>query len=389
MSSLSPADSASQGGKKKKSRPGKAERAAARGLSEAPASDAPTSLSGARAFSAGAVSAPVPQPGKYPVVFPSGAGEPTRDLGLAQQTVHAHQNMGLPVGDFSVIASSDVINFNAIRAVLSQFGEFQSESLGTRFLLAGYESTVKACVRAAMSVQGATSERIAETFWLPTARGDVRTRFYVASALSHFLRPFGVSLDVSSLSDCVFHKESEAWTAVKSLLGEAPPLPSPGIPNPPDPRDRFDFLFRPYKTEDEFFNLVSPRADELGELGLAWSNPAKQDLAFGMVPKVEFSPLVDGIARSRATYAKFFSLGSGLSNRSVAAGSPAQMSSVEDKGGVIVVRSRVAVSAPEFSLLACFPFSGLFSGLDPLNVVVTTSLNVAQRATEFTQLDWL
>jgi len=443
MSSVVPSDSvstASGGGKK--NRPGKKERAARRGNSTPSSQTAPTSMSNASIFSASVVSTPAPQPGKYPVVFQAGAGEPTRDslfsysgaslgaitgdlsgryvsnskfaefasyadigesdlettivqgfyLGLAQQTVHAHMNMGLPQGDFSPVASSEVVNFAAVRSILSQMGEFQSETLGTRYLLAGYESTVKALVRAAKRASGDKPKRLAETFWLPTGPDDPRTRFIVASSLANFVAPFGVKLDVEELSRHVFTDTSEAWNAVKTLIGDAPDDPPSGGPAPTDERDRFDFLFGKYRTESEFVTLVTGSTDRvraLRSLGLVWGSPSVSDLVFTLSPKVEFSPLSDGLARQRATLAKFFSIGSGLSNRSVAQGSPAQMSSVEDRSGVVVVKSVVAVSAPEYSLLACFPFSGIFNGQTPPRVVLTTSLNVSQRATEFTQLDWL
>nr|UYZ32457.1 coat protein [Alternaria dianthicola partitivirus 1] len=433
MSSVVPSDSVSTSGAggKNKSRPGKKERAMRKGLSTASAQTAPTSMSNASLFSAGVVSAPAPQPGKYPVVFPSGAGEPTRDsffslsgsslervtsdlagrytgnskwaefsansdvtetdfetqlvqgfyLGLAQQIVHAHMNMGLPQGDFSPVASSEVWNPAAVRSVLSQFGEFPSESLGTRFLLAGYETTVKAAVRAAKQVKKDQPDRVAKTFWLPASAADARSKHIVACSLSLFVKPFGVSLDVDELAKHVFLDSSEAWDNVKTLIGDDEAS-----------QNRFDFLFGKYTTEAEYLNGLtgsSARVEALAQLGLEWPTPLAGDLCFSLLPKVEFSPLADSLARYKATYAKFFSIGTGLTNRSAACGSPGQMSSVEDRSGVVVVKSRLAVSAPEYSLLACFPFSGIFSDPSPHNVVLTTSLNVAQRATEFTQLDWL
>jgi len=402
-----------------------------KGLSTASSQTAPTSMSNAQAFAAGAVSAPAPQPGKYPVVFPSGAGEPTRDsffsfsgpslgavtsdlagrytsnskwaefaanaeigpkdfetllvqgfyLGLAQQTVHAHMNMGLPQGDFSPVAASEIWNPAAVRSILSQFGEFSVESLGTRFLLAGYESTVKAAVRAAKRLKNDTVKRVAKTFWLPTSASDIRSKHIVACSLSSFVKPFGVQLDVDELATHVFKDTSQSWECVKALIGEDEAS-----------RDRFDFLFGEYTTEEAYVSGLThstERVSALRALGLEWPTPSVGDLGFSLHPKMEFSPLSDALARYKATFAKFFSIGTGLTNRSVACGSSGQMSSVEGKSGVVVVKTRLAVSAPEYSLLACFPFSGSFSDPSPQNVVLTTSLNVAQRATEFAQLDWL
>ncbi|AZT88589.1 capsid protein [Phyllosticta citriasiana partitivirus 1] len=410
-SSVTPGDSASSAGKRK-ARPGKRERAEAKGLTgTGGASPSASSLSGARAFAAGAASAPVPQPGRYPVVFPSGAGEPSRDssfaydgaafksslpslagrfdmsgrlaeflanaelertdfetvllkgvfLGLAQQTVHAHVNMGLPLGDFSPVASSDVTNFASIRAFIAQFGEFSSEVLGTRFLLAGYSEEVKSLVRAARLVgsAGNTPSRVCDTMWLPVEEGDPRTKFILAEKLALLVRDEGISLDVERLAEAVLAGSGvpEAWTAVKPLLGAPPPPAAQGQPAPVDRRDRFDFVFSAVRTADAFLAAFGDprRSGVLTELGLAWNTPAVGDLAWGRNVKQDFSVLADQWARIRPTITKFFSSGSGLANRSAASGSPSQLSRVKTAAGVTVVRTKLSLSAPELSLAACFP----------------------------------
>jgi len=435
MSQITPSESASSLGKKPK-RPGKTQRQAMKGLpGSASATTSANSAPAASRFASGVPSLPVPQPGKFPVVFPSGAGEPTRDsefayngtnvgsileslparyqenskfaefkshseleysdfetevcraflLGLSQQTVHAHTNMGLPMGDFSPVSSSDVTNFAAVRAVLSHFGEFSCETLGSRFLLAGYAETVTGLVRAAKLATTSEPSRLGATLWLPTNPDDRNTRFVVASGLSDLLRPYGVSVDVPDLAARVFHGTSDTWDGVKGFLGDPPDG------DEPDERNRFDFLFARYATEAAFLAAVGTpsRAVVLGELGLSWPTPSLDDLSWSFNTKHEFSVLSDSLARKRATYAKFFSCGSGLGNRSLASGSSIQISDVSNTSGVTVVRSLLAQAAPEYSLLACFPLSGHFVGDGHLNVVLTTSINVAQRATEFTQLDWL
>lgn len=145
-SSVVPTDSASSTGRKAK--PGKRERQAARSVVSS-AGGVPASTPKAAMFASGSFD-PTPQPGRFPVVFQTGAGEPARDLEysfdlsalssvvcgfpgryiyhptfaqfssdseidseafkkqlsvsfllrLAQQTVHSHVNMGLPQGDF-------------------------------------------------------------------------------------------------------------------------------------------------------------------------------------------------------------------------------------------------------------------------------------------------
>lgn len=434
--SVTPSDSVSTTSKGKKPRPGKSQRLAARGYpTNNEPSNAPSSMSGAQAFAAGVQGIPIPQPGKYPVVFPSGAGEPTRDamfsydiqslapvvsdlpdrfvansrysefaanagvedtefnrrvivgflLGLAQQTVHAHANMGLPIGDFSVVATSDVYNFSSIRSILSQFGEFSVEAIGSRFLLADYPSTVRSLVRAAVAVDKSNDASPLLLEWLPTCVGDGRSKLLVANRLSELLRPFGVKADVLSLSEEVFHHSSPTWDVLKLFLGD-----DPGD-GEVDTRDRFNFLFSSYPTEAAFLSAVGnpARRGVLQELGLDWPHPLASDLAWGANTKNDFSVLSDKLARSKASYSKFFSIGSGLSNRSAAAGSSAQISAVSYSKDVVLVKSLVAQSAPEYSLLVCFPFCGVFPDIQEYKVVLSTSLNVSQRATEFAQLDWL
>jgi hypothetical protein len=434
MSSVAPNDSVSSSGKKK--RPGKAQRAAAKNLPSAPsATTAASSLSGAARFSAGANSDPVPQPGRYPVVFPSGAGEATRDaffaydgsaigdvlhelperyeenarftefkshagmtssdfetemvrsalLGLAQQTVHAHVNMGLPQGDFSPVFSSDVTNFAAVRAIVSQFGEFSSDLLGSRFLLPGYAETVKGLVRAAAAAPDQRPRRLGKTLWLPTGPDDRNARFVVAHALAQYLEPLGATLDVERLAAHTLHSTFDVWDDIKSLLGDPPEE------GEVDVRDRFDFLFSRHATESSFFTAFNDpgRLQVLESIGLHWPAPEIGDLQWSLNVKETFSQLSDLAARKRATYTKFFSCGSGLANRSSAVGSSLQASEVTSSSGVVVVKSLIAQAAPEYSLLACFPLSGRFAGVGHYRVVLTTSINVAQRATEFTQLDWL
>jgi len=433
--SVAPSDSLSSSGKKK-SRPGKSQRLASRGLtSEASARTAPSSMSGAAAFAAAAQSDPVPQPGKFPIVFPSGAGEPTRDaafcydgnglgqivsdlpgrftansryaefsahaemssddfetrlsqsfyLGLAQQTVHAHVNMGLPMGDFSPIASTDVVNFSSVRSILTQFGEFSADSLGTRYLLEDYEGHVKACVRAAGRSRNDKPDRVGQTFWLPTSSSDKRTKLLVARALADYISPFGVIPKVEQLAECVFQRTSDVWEGIKGMIGDST---SPGGTVL---KDQFDFLFASYATEQAFVDGVGApaRRRALQALGFNWNTPSAGDLSWGGNPKQLFSAMADELARSRATFSKFFSSSSGLANRAVAMGSGAQLSQVKSNDGVFLVKSMLAQAAPEYSLLACFPCSCVLRDVVEFRVVLTTSINVSQRATEFTQLDWL
>ena len=422
--STAPSDSISNQGKKK-NRPGKNARNAARSTTSAPQTDSAF-------FSSQMPDVPVPQPGRYPVVFKTGVGEPTRDvefayrddciddiiaplydryafnpkyaefafhtdydepkfsddiqrqvfLGLAQQTVHAHVNMGLPLGDFSSIASTDVYQFTSLSNVIRQFGEFSDPSLGNRYLLRDYATTVHSLVRAASLTSGSAKSRVRarKTLWLPTKPKDRRTTFIIAKRLADYLAGrLRIFLDVDELSDHLFDSSWDVFDSLKPVL-------SFNALNP----DRFDFLFTSYATEVDFVQKFSGTGPQgvLAEIGLWWEHPVQPDLSFDMVPKVRFPEMVDQWARKRSTIEKFISCTSGVANRSAAAGSQAQVSVVESTPGVTAVHSHVALSAPELSLLACFPPSADVGGLGPYNVVITTSIPLKVRATEYLQGDW-
>jgi len=429
MSTVAPSESASQNGKKK-NRPGKNARNAARGGQSSTVSSAPQS--NASFFASQTPADPNPQPGKYPVVFRASVAEPTRDiefaydqerideivfplvdrytfnpryaefsnnagytdslferdvarmflLGLSQQTVHAHVNMGLPLGDFSSIASNDVFEFVSLAAVIRQFGEFSDPSLGSRYLLKDYASTVTSLVRAASQLGEETDDnRLAiRRIWIPTKAGDKRTKFILARALSKFFETgLGVSLSTDSLMEHLFSSPWDVITNLKPLLGDND-----------EAQDRFDFLFTSWTTDVQLvqkFTGAGPQS-VLRELKLSWDHPDVSHLAFDFVAKVTFTDMVDDWARKRAAVNSFLSCTSGLANRTAASGTQAQVSEVSSSAGVVVVKTHSAQSAPELSLLACFPPSAVLDPVGPLNVVLTTSVSTDVRATEFLQLDW-
>ncbi|AAT48887.1 coat protein [Gremmeniella abietina RNA virus MS2] len=433
-SSVAPGDSvSSRGGKKGK--PGKAERAARRaGQGSTPgvaASSAKASL-----FSSAGQADINPTPGKFPVVFATGAGEPTRDaefsydfsavkrcvvgfgdryvknarysefkansgvadsafkcylaasclLGLAQQTVHAHVNMGLPQGDFAPVSSSEVLNFTAVKAYIGQFGEFAVPSTGTRYMLADYQSTVcKLVYLADKCLRDANHNTVLSRAWLPMSSGDRTTKVVIAAALSQLLSNAELKISSTVLEDAVLSGDvPDAWNAVKTVFGDAP---GEGVP---DARDRFDFLFKSYADVGQFTTAFTTGAASavLAELHLPWSSPSAGHLDWDYNPKTRFSALADSWARISASYSGFFHMASGLSDRSNALGSESQFVEVRSIDSVTVVKTFLALSAPQFSLAACFPPECIFVGSLDRRVVVTTPIPVSQRATEFCLRDW-
>lgn len=432
MSSVAPVDSASNQGRR--SRPGKRERQAARSAIGS-TGGAPASATKAAAFATG-VSDPVPQPGKYPVIFPTGAGEPSRDqefaipvvglssifpavlekykrnaryaefrahsdfqdpvfgaqlsysflLRVAQQIVHSHMNMGLPQGDYASIASSEVQIPQALAAVARQFGEFTIPSVGTRYLLRDYDSAVQRVVYSAQQVyNGQGTAAVLARSWLPMSNHDGNFKAIIANRLNEFISQFNLSIRGTVLEDAVLSGSvPDVWENLKDNLGEAPGE------GEVDRRDRFDFIFAARANEGQFTTAwtTQPASDALSELGLTWHQPNAGHLNWNFNAKQTFAVLAEAWSRLTPTYSQFFELSSGLSNKSEARGSPSQMAQVVSLDGVTIVKTFMALSAPEFSLVACFPVSAVFVGGIERRVVVTTSLNVAQRATEFCQLDW-
>lgn len=431
-SSIAPTDSASSTGRK--SKPGKRERQAARSAVSS-TGGVPASTPKASQFAAGSFD-PVPQPGKFPVVFQTGAGEPARDqmfsldmpslgsvvcglpekfryhpsfaqfsadaeidasdfekqlsvsflLRLSQQLVHAHVNMGLPQGDFAPVASAELKVFQSLSAVVSQYGEFSSPALGTRYLLSGYEESVSRLVFAASQIQrSGRVHHVLDRSWLPMSASDRVTKLAVAKALNGFLSRVGISIASSVLEDAVLSGSvPDVWEGIKGFLGEDPEE------GQPDLRDRFDFLFKSYADSAQFtvaFTTASSSA-ALAELNLPWHSPSAGHLDWQFNVKSVFGSLSEMWSRVTATYSRFFEMSSSQAQRGHAVGSPAQMVTVRVTDSVTIVKTFLALSAAQFSLAACFPPSCLFSGEIDRRVVVSTPLPVAQRATEFCQLDW-
>jgi len=197
---------------------------------------------------------PQPQPGKFPVVFQTGAGEPARDktfsidgavlaeqvkefptrftfsekynefrsnadvddavfakdlavaslLRLAQQVVHSHVNMGLTQGDFAPVASTEVHVPGSIAAFISQHGEHAVPALGTRFLYKDYENTVRSIIWAAEKVrQNGGSVAPVLRMWLPVRSGDNHTKQVIAGRLSEMLDSINISISCNVLEEAV------------------------------------------------------------------------------------------------------------------------------------------------------------------------------------------
>lgn len=427
-SSVVPSDSVSAAGSKK-SRPGRAERAARRAATGSTAGQ-PASTSKAMTF-ATMTSAPKPQPGKFPVVFQTGAGEPSRDvnfalepktlstslstfvpafkenpkyaefltwteysdvdfekqlktaalLRLAQQIVHSHVNMGLPLGDFAPVNSTEVRLPASVSAFLTQYGEFSVPALGTRYLLKDYPSTVKSLVWAASQLAGSRSRNgVVERSWLPVSGSDGHTKQIIAHRLNLFLKGADVSYQSTALEAAVLSGDPpDNWESLKSLFGDTDAT-----------RDRFDFLFASYTSAPLFVTAFTSAAASavLAELGLPWEVPSAGHVDWTFNVKELFTSLADSWAQKSAAYAQFFELSSSQANKMAATGSQSQLASVSTTDSITIVKTHLALSAPEFSLVACFPATGVFSGQQTQNVVLTTPLSVQQRATEFIQMDW-
>lgn len=377
--------------------------------------------------------APTPQPGKFPIVFPAGAGEPTRDsfmaldgfslmqsfsempdnylsseryaefsmnatyedssfrkevvtstlLCLAQRIVHSHLNMGQAMGDFSSIASTDIYTMHSIMAVLEQFGEFSESYLGTRYLYKEYATEILALVRTAKSVAESNGDHdvivgILTAHWLPAKLDDKRTAFIVAHKLRGYFQERGITLKLEDLCSNLFKQKFPAFKAALSVL-------------PEEEQGQFDLLFTGYRNQQEFrakFAGTNSKPEALDKLHLDWPGYSAELLRWGITPKTDFPELAEPWLRKKPTIGKFFNIVSGLAQKSEAMGTAGQISAVSVVSGVTVVKTKVALSAPQFSLISCFPPSAYVEDNDELRVVLTTSIPVNTRAIEFQQKDW-
>lgn len=377
--------------------------------------------------------APTPQPGKYPIVFPAGAGEPTKDsfmaldgfslfrcfaempdnfsnserfaefsmnatyeghtfrkeltvanlLCLAQRIVHSHQNMGLPMGDFSAVSSTETFTMRSAMAVIEQFGEFSESYLGTRYLFKDYSSEVTALVRTAKAISdcnGAEGYIAAHllSHWLPCRVNDKRTAFIVANKIRGYFQERGITLKLDDLCSGVFNEKFPAFNAALSVL-------------PEDDQEQFDILFTGYNNQQEFrakFFGTNSHHEVLDTLGLPWPQEISNALNWNVIPKMVFPDLAETWLRKKPTIAKYFLIENGLVQKSEAMGSAGQLSSVDHANGVTLVKSKVALSAPQFSMISAFPPCGLFEDCEEYRVVLPTSIHVNTRAIEFQLNDW-
>ncbi|UBZ25879.1 coat protein [Fusarium mangiferae partitivirus 2] len=394
-STIAPSDSASAVSGKK-SKPGKAERAARRAATNSVAGN-PASEAKAMTF-ASSVSVPKPQPGKFPVVFQTGAGEPSRDttfaydpevlsyslrsflpaykehpkyaeflsytdytdkdfekqlvaaalLRLAQQVVHSHVNLGLPQGDFAPVASTEVRVPGAVSAFCHQHGEFAVPALGTRFLYKDYSSTVKALIWAAKQVDSSKAfNSIIEQSWLPTSANDGHTKQVIAHKLNQFLSGSEVQYQSSELEASILSGTvPDGWDTLKPFFGDDDTK-----------RDRFDFLFKTYADAPTFVTEFTKTANKavLNELELKWDKPSAGHVDWTFNAKELFTSLSDSWAQKSAAYAHFFELSSSQVNRSAASGSQAQLAVTSTRDAVTIVKTHLALSAPEFFWLRVFP----------------------------------
>lgn len=379
-SSVAPSDSASATGNKR-SKPGKAERAARRAATD---STAGQPASAAKAFTfASAVTSPKPQPGKFPVVFQTGAGEPSRDLNfaidpkvlgetlptfvpsfkdhmkyqeflsyseydddeferqlssaallrLAQQVVHSHVNLSLPQGDFAPVAHTEVRVPSSMSAFISQYGEFAVPALGTRFLFRDYASTVRKVVWMAKEVSSARLGHIPNIIkrgWLPVSKQDGHTKSVIAAALNRFLTAAQINYQSSALEDAVLSGDTPlSWDELKPLFGAE------------GTRDRFDFLFKSYPDAPAFVTAFTTATASavLGELRLDWDTPSAGHVDWTFNVKELFTSLSDDWAKKSATYAQFFEMSSSQANRSAATGSQSQFARVTTYDAITIVKS--------------------------------------------------
>lgn len=419
------------------------------------------------AFSSRQSAVPAPQPGKYPVVFNTGPGDPRKItyfqpevvtiksvvknfplqyadsprfrefkvhsglddfnfamllqvitlLAIAQQFVHAHVNLGLPLGDHSPVASTDFAIPQAVSAYVRQFGELTVPTIGTRFLLANYDTTVRSLVLRANRIllhcetQDDIDQEL-DLLWCPIVNKDQRTKFILAVLLNRwFLLNFGVRFECEVLAAQLFEGSlPPVFEGFRELLGsdkhpepeynedgnvilsaEQEALPEAQRDPPPHShRRRFEFLFEEYENENDFaaaFAQPGPQA-VLAELGLAWPSPTAPDLGYTFMSKREFQHTLDPWIEVLPSVQKFLTTVAAVHHRSTACGSLSQFSAVDEHAGTTTTSSLIAVLAPEYSLLTCFQPKAMLCPRFEYHAKVPTPILASDRAQEFVTKDW-
>lgn len=432
--------------KKKRSRPSKAQRQAARDKAgqAVPAQPQPTTglskVEAAKSFAQAARNAPVEssapsfRPGSFPTVFNASAPEASVDVWFtpdipkvsehaefaldalqssdgfveflanagvtsedaaakfeshfeaatimcaAQSICHAHQTAGFPVGDFAPVLGSDLVHLRSVRQIMAQYGDVRFDRVGQRYSVKHYSDTVKAFIRQAKKAFTASSRgsRIAQRscWWLPTSRGDSRTRFILAIKVAELIKGKDVGFipNVDWLESKILQTGATPPAWISSVLSEA----EVKILEP---------LWQAYPATATAFRQAFSKEELLDLLGLTWSSPTDADLWWGVDYKSQASLVLDAWAARAPALRKFFEVADKAISTGCA-GSTAQIGSSSRFRGVHISSFALDNGTAISSLAAAFMPQTLFAPDKESAVTYTTTAPVGERAVAWVQRDF-
>jgi len=298
---------------------------------------------------------------------------------LIQQLVSTRSGNGV----LGVLKEPLAINVKvpaSLKSVLAQYGDFNIEPLGTRFQVLDIESTLKSLLIVLSKSKNSTFDdkiNVLLRSWIPTHVDDQRSKMLVATKIQSFIQSnVGVTIPIDELRGCVYTRRFKSWDMVTTAIQDATGLD-------------LSVLFKPFSTEEEFFDLFSAQESKtvLDGLGLHWKNPSSRHPEFTVSIRDQAKTVAERI-NPVLHISPFFKTVGTQEGPKVRSGSSSQVSSVEHIGPLTKVQTLKSVPHTEASLLVCFPPSCVTHGVI-MNVVFTTSVELRSAAEDFIQGDFI
>lgn len=298
----------------------------------------------------------------------------------AQSICASHSAAGMPVGDWSPVTQTDLVHLRSVRQIMAQYGDVRLDRVGHRYSVHHYDDTIRAFIRLAAAVQEARSRTARadarSAWWLPVRKGDGRTRFILACKLAALVKSRNVGFvpDVSWL-------ESKILPSTSGV--DAPPWLS-CVFNDAE-RKSLEGLWSVYPpSESAFRSVVVQPSHEL--LGLPGS-PQSVSMGWKENWKQVVSDLLAKWARRGPVLRRFFDVADKALVTGTS-GSPAQVGSSTSVSGVFIASFAVDSGGPASSLSAAFPPVCVFDPGKEMDVKVTTTAPVRERAVGWIQKDF-
>lgn len=363
-----------------------------------------------------------PQPGKYPIVFPTGSGEVgtrvhaaidaesvkgnfaeffdafTRNpafevainqagysddqvtsslfktllLSMAQKVIASHKSEGLSTGDLAVFLDVKVTNLTPVQTIIDQLGEFSSKLLGTAYRWIDFEATVLALIRAAYDFENLEDSRksynkVIDAMWAPVTVDDKRSKLIVACHINQWLdSAASINLSQDDLVSSIYSgKLPKRWDVVKCILGDA--------------ATEVEKFFGDGKTKDKIQKLVKSLKSATEVIGLTHkTSPIIMDRdAILMAFECELANTL----KWESWLSKHFK----TSEVKSSVGSHTQLSTCKISTNVVSVNSTFVQTKVENSFSAAFPIRMMTMGQIPHLASVSASVRLRDKRVKFAQ----